>query len=218
MISGYRIQIRITFLEEILGTAPNNPDIYREFIASKAPDAKSMEEEVASIGVESVIEKAVTIFPKENGKPFCFDYMLKGFFKDTCAALNRTPKRISSQLKAFKKIINGNVFVFPRKIFFIFPEGATINHCERPLRGQTPQGERITLVSSETIPVGSSLEFEVLLLNKSLKSALIEWLDFGELSGLGQWRNSGKGRFTYEILGENDERKKEDIEAVPVIV
>ena len=24
---------------------------------------------------------------------------------------------------------------------------------------------------------------------------------FGKLRGLGQWRNSGKGRFTYEILG-----------------
>lgn len=29
----------------------------------------------------------------------------------------------------------------------------------------------------------------------------MEWLDYGKLRGLGQWRNSGKGRFTYEILG-----------------
>lgn len=29
----------------------------------------------------------------------------------------------------------------------------------------------------------------------------MEWLDYGKLRGLGQWRNSGKGRFTYELLG-----------------
>ena len=27
-----------------------------------------------------------------------------------------------------------------------------------------------------------------------------EWLDYGALRGIGQWRNSGKGRYTYEIL------------------
>jgi hypothetical protein len=26
-----------------------------------------------------------------------------------------------------------------------------------------------------------------------------EWLEYGELRGLGQWRNSGKGRFTAEV-------------------
>lgn len=28
----------------------------------------------------------------------------------------------------------------------------------------------------------------------------MERLDYGELRGIGQWRNSGKGRFTYEEL------------------
>ena len=46
------MKVRIHFFEEILGTASNNPDIHSEFIASKAPDAKSMAEEIASVGTE----------------------------------------------------------------------------------------------------------------------------------------------------------------------
>lgn len=41
--------VRLTFTEEVLGTSPNNPDIYREYIASKSPDAKTIEDEVASV-------------------------------------------------------------------------------------------------------------------------------------------------------------------------
>jgi hypothetical protein len=29
-----------------------------------------------------------------------------------------------------------------------------------------------------------------------------EWLDYGCLRGLGQWRNSGKGRFFWERIDE----------------
>ena len=35
-----------------------------------------------------------------------------------------------------------------------------------------------------------------------LQKLVLEWLDYGKLRGLGQWRNSGKGRFTYELLPE----------------
>ena len=62
------------------------------------------------------------------------------------------------------------------------------------------QGERVSLANSEEIPEGSTIEFEIKLLDKSLYGVVLEWLDYGELRGLGQWRNSGKGRFTYELL------------------
>ena len=29
-----------------------------------------------------------------------------------------------------------------------------------------------------------------------------EWLDYGRLNGIGQWRNSGKGRFVWEELSD----------------
>lgn len=28
-----------------------------------------------------------------------------------------------------------------------------------------------------------------------------EWLDYGALKGMGQWRNSGRGRFVWEEIG-----------------
>ena len=43
------ITIKCTFTEPILGTQSGNPDVHAEFIASKAPDAPSREEEIAAI-------------------------------------------------------------------------------------------------------------------------------------------------------------------------
>lgn len=40
------MHVRLTFLEEVLGTANANPDVHSEFIASKAPDAPSRIEEI----------------------------------------------------------------------------------------------------------------------------------------------------------------------------
>ena len=31
---------------------------------------------------------------------------------------------------------------------------------------------------------------------------VIEWLEYGYYHGTGQWRNSSKGRFVYQILDE----------------
>ena len=38
---------------------------------------------------------------------------------------------------------------------------------------------------------------DLTLLDDSHEKAVREWLDYGILRGIGQWRNSGKGRFTY---------------------
>lgn len=72
--------------------------------------------------------------------------------------------------------------------------------CERPLRAATPMGERVALSISESIPAGSTLEFEILCMTDVMKELVMECLDYGALRGLGQWRNSGKGRFEYEVL------------------
>lgn len=191
-----KLEIKLTFTEEILGTAASDPKIHSEFIASKAPDAQTLEEEVAAVGADEVEQKSKTIFPKTEGRPFLYDYQIKGFFKGACAALARVPGTLSSKQKAYKKVIDGTIFVFPRKIFFEF--NGTIGECQRPLRGQTAQGERIALANSETIPEGSSIRFTVRCLNEANMSLMEEWLDYGELSGIGQWRNSGKGRFKWE--------------------
>lgn len=204
-----------TFLEGLLGTSTANEDIYRDYLASKAPSLDVVDEEAAVIASsESVDEqfgRAMTIFPKlEDGTPFQYDYQVKGYFKDTCGALNRltgkdpeTGKKgkavnESSKMKAFKKEIDGNIFVFPRKIPILFD--GKIGICQRPLRASTPQGERVALAASEEIPAGATMEFWVLCMNDAHVKAVIEWMEFGVLRGTGQWRNSGKGRFVYELI------------------
>lgn len=193
------LKVRITFFEELMGTASNDPEIHSEFIASNAPDAPSRKEEIEAIGVEEVIEKSKTVFPRDkDGQPIMWDYQVKGFFKDTCGMLRKVPKTLSSKIKAYKKEIDGLVFVNERQIPILF--NGEIGSCQRPLRGQTAQGERISLANSESIPAGATIEFTVKCLVDSYADVVREWLDYGELRGMGQWRNSGKGRFKWEEI------------------
>lgn len=192
------MRVKLTLIEEMLGTSPNCEDIYRQFIGSKSPDADTIEEEVAALGVDEVAEKGMTVFPRNaDGKPFMYDYQIKGFFKDACSALNRVAKSESKKIKAYKKVIDGVIFVGEREVV-IDMNGGDMGVCERPLRAQTAQGERVALASSETVPAGSTLEFDIMILEPSYLKAVTEWLDYGQLRGLGQWRNSGKGRFMWE--------------------
>lgn len=198
------LKIKVEMFEEILGTASANPEIHEEFIAGKAPDAKTREQEVAAIGAEEVFEKGMTVFPRgDDGQPIAWDYQWKGFFKDACGVLRKVPKSACSAIKAYKKEIDGLLFPRPRKIPIHFD--GEIGICQRPLRGQTAQGERIALASSESIPAGATMTFEILMLNPELEKAVREMLNYGQLRGFGQWRNSGKGRFTYEVLEEREE-------------
>lgn len=194
------IKVRLTFTEGILGTSPANDDIYRDFIGSKAPDASTVAEEVAALGADAVAEKGMTVFPRLGSAkiPFLYDYQIKGFFKDTCGGLRRVSDTESSKIKAFKKEIDKLVFVTPRQIPITF-EGE-MGLCQRPLRAATAMGERISLAMSEEIPAGAQIEFTIVCYADSYEKAVKEWLDYGVWSGIGQWRNSGKGRFTYEIL------------------
>lgn len=193
------MRVRVTLLEELLGTASNNAQIHEEFIASKAPDAKNREEEIAAIGVDAEVEKSMTVFPRdENGKPFFWDYQIRGFFKDACGMLRKVTGTKSSGLKAYKKEIDGLIFINERRIPINFD--GEIGNCQRPLRAQTAQGERISLANSETIPAGATMEFTIQCLVDADMAAVIEWLDYGKLRGLGQWRNSGKGRFSWEVI------------------
>lgn len=197
------MKVKITLNEEMLGMSPANADIYREYIASKSPDAATIDEEVASIGVDAVEEKGITVFPRtEDGTPFLWDYQIKGFFKDTCQMLSKAGKagyeggKACAALKAYKKAIDGLLFVSPRKIPVIL--SGEIGFCSRPLRAMTMQGERVSLAKAETCPAGSTIEFEITCLDKNLENMVVECLNYGSMRGLGQWRNSGKGVFTWE--------------------
>ena len=195
-----KTKVRLTFTDEILGTSSGNPELHREFIASKAPDAQKMEEEVAALGVDAVEEKSMTVFPRlADGTPFLYDYQIRGFFKEICGAMKAISGTKSSKIKAHKKKIDNTIFVEPREIPLDL-HGMKMANCQRPLRASTAQGERIALANSEVCPEGTSCEFEVLCMVDEDAAMLREWLEYGKYKGIGQWRNSGKGRFTFEVI------------------
>lgn len=190
------VHCSLVFRNEVLGTASSDPQIHERFIASKAPDAPSLREEVEAIGVDGVEERAMTVFPRlADGTPFLWDYQIKGFFKDACGMLRRATGSKSAKLRAYKKEIDGCLFVRQRKVRLRMPEGSTVGSKQRPLRAQTAQGDRVALANSEMLDAGTTCEFDVALLNHDLLPYLVEWMSYGQLRGIGQWRNASYGAF-----------------------
>ena len=139
-----------------------------------------------------------------------YNYLIKGFFKDACSALRTADDTLSSDITSHKKKIDGQIFIQPRFIPFIAPspEMAALGLCERPLRADTPQGPRVALVRSETVPIGTMLEFDIQVLSESLLPLVAEWMAYGPLRGLGQWRNSGKGQFMATLLSDSSQTEE----------
>ena len=191
------LKVKLTLTEEALGMMPTDKEIHETYIAGKAPDAPKIEEEIAAVGVDEVVEKTMTVFPKlEDGTPFFWDYQIRGMFKDAIGMLRRVKDNKCAKVSNYKKVVDGLVFVNERRIP-IHLSGA-LGDCQRPLRADTMQGPRVALAHSESVPAGSWIEFTIQLLDDGLEGAIKECLDYGKLRGLGQWRNSGKGRFEWE--------------------
>lgn len=191
------VKIKITLTEEMLGTQPANKDIHGEYIAGKSADAEKFAEEQAALPAEELVAKGMTVFYRDpSGNPAMMDYHIKGFFKDACGMLSRVKGTKSNAVKAYKKIIDGLIFVNPR-IITINLNGGAMGECQRPLRAQTAQGEKVSIAHSETVPAGSTMDVEITCMDTSHEKLVEEWLEYGKLRGFGQWRNSGKGRFSW---------------------
>lgn len=113
-----KITYTCTFTDDVLGMSPNSEDIYKDYIASKAPDANNVTDEIEAIGKEAVEEKGITVFPEDaSGSPFLWDYQIKGFFKDAIGMLSKLGKagyeggKACAGIKAYKKAVDGMLFV-----------------------------------------------------------------------------------------------------------
>ena len=209
-----QIRVRLTFISEILGTQPGNQAIHTTYVASKAPDAEKMADEVAAIGADLVTEKTMTIFPRNaEGEEIFWAYQIRGFFKTTQQTLNRIyEKKKFPYMTAFKTKIDNLVFVKAPQdrwdgretgIIIHYPDGVEESYdCERPLRAETAQGPRVALAHSETCPEGSWIEMDILTRADDLMEYVPEWLNSGIYYGISQWRNAGKGRFVWEQLDD----------------
>lgn len=234
----------LELLEDCLGTGPSDKDLLSTFIASRAPDAASREEEIAVLGEDTMVQKGTTVFYRgifrDNGKkfidvldrtegfhfgsedhdfqkmPFFWNYQIRGMFKDSCGLLSRASYGESAGLKAYKKVIDGGVFVFPRRLaiktspYYITDEGdfipcdpTALQVLQRPLRIQDKNGERTAIAASEVVPAGSRIKFGVAVTDPKFMAGVYEWLNYGSEHGLGAWRNSGKGIFRWRELNSD---------------
>lgn len=194
------MKIKLTLTEEMLGTKAANPDVFADYIASKHPSGTPQRDELDK--AEHREEAGTSIFHREDGVVGIYDYQIKGFFKDACGAMNRFDSKMRGgleKLAAYKTKIDGCIFVAPRFIRITLPDGGKVGVCERPLRADTAQGPRVGLCRSESVPAGSTLDFDVTVMASELVPYVREWFGYGALRGLGQWRNSGKGRFTAQL-------------------
>lgn len=232
------LRVEIMLTSKALGMTPSNPEslVY----VAQNPD------EMDPFGdPETQNERSATIWPKakfipgdhdgcwtlvnepgcpkvEADKciqlPYIYDYQLRGMFKDACGLLSRAKNNESSNLKAYKKWIDGNIFTGPRKIAFNLPEtyldddgvemptysdGKKLQLLARPLRTSGPTGDRSAIAVSEMVPPGTSFKFEISVTDAKLIKVITEWLDYGLFRGIGQWRNSGIGTFVWRFLDEN---------------
>lgn len=200
-----KLNVKLTFQEPLLGTLPGSEDLYMDYIATKVPEDErtKIEDEVAALGVDAVAEKKMTVFPKlPDGSPFVYDYQIRGFFKGSCGALRKISKARSAKLKAYKKEVDQLIFVYPRKIPIQL--SGDMDVISRPLRAATPQGDRVAIAASESAPAGSSIALQIICFDDNDMKIVREWLEYGMFNGLGQWRNSGMGRFTWEEVPESE--------------
>lgn len=200
-----KLNVKLTFQEPLLGTLPGSEDLYMDYIATKVPEDErtKIEDEVAALGVDAVAEKKMTVFPKlPDGLPFVYDYQIRGFFKGSCGALRKVSKAKSAKLKAYKKEVDQLIFVYPRKIPIQL--SGDMDVISRPLRAATPQGDRVAIAASESAPAGSSIALQIICFDDNDMKIVREWLEYGMFNGLGQWRNSGMGRFTWEEVPESE--------------
>lgn len=175
---------------------------------------------------EAIKTTGTTVFfwDKETDRPCIGDHMIYGFMKAATEALARTaPAKRGTVLHSASytaSLINQHVRC--DKQFLTFDRGVKTDddgnpfYLQRSIRAMTAQGPRVSLVKSEVVPAGASLTFTLNVLagspllkhvdytkteEKTFPDAPLKHIfDYGQMTGLGQWRNSGYGMFTYEMI------------------
>lgn len=228
----------LTGLTPLLGTVPYSKQVYADYILSKNPEMSDEEFQAELAKVPDLEEKGwtgfLTLTGEIGGPPALSAHMFKGAFKEICTAMRRgdansSAGSVSRKLRAHKKQIDQLVWVRPRFVPLLLPEGrdrylltvrktadsdgeereSEFDISERPLRAQTAQGERVALARSDACPAGTQMLVNIQVRGGSIMPAhIMEWFEFLEGFGMGQWRGSGQfGNMTYsdvtDVIAEN---------------
>jgi hypothetical protein len=213
------LKIKMTFTEPLLGSQPGNKEVHSEFIAARAaafkgePPKTAVDavEETEAIAPDVAVEKASTVFARDEKGLLLWDYQFRGFLKEAINTLIDLGECKLSRW-SYKRSVDQFVFVTPRRVYLRDAEGkhltGQMEFLERPLRATTMQGDRIALARSEMLQVGTNceLEFKCMLPDSAPKKtiAIIDrelvkaCLDYNADRGWGQWRSGGYGRYTWE--------------------
>jgi hypothetical protein len=188
MIKSQKKSFTIEFTSPILGTVCKNQEVYKTYIASKAPIPENGAVEVED--VKEAEEKGWTGFLADENGFYISSHMIIGFIKNACKVM--TENGALKKIAAYKTWLDSCVFAGPRKLHFGKTEADFV--VERPLRAMTAQGPRIALARSDAMNEGQRLTFEIEVLDNSKGITLEmieELLEYGRYCGLGQWRGSG---------------------------
>ena len=125
------MKVRVRYTEPLLGSLPFDEELHDTYIASKAPNALSREEEVASFGVDMTVEKGMTGFSRSsNGTPIVWDYQFKGFMKESAYFMKQATGSKSMEaakkkgcLVNYRQKIDGLLYIIPRMIPLVLPDG-----------------------------------------------------------------------------------------------
>lgn len=197
---------RITGTQPILGSCPANPDVYSAYIASKATNKSVVDAELDALPVDK--DKGITVFMLDphNGALALRSHVIKGFLKEAGRILSN-----DHGVKQIQSKVDNLVFISEVFIPIMNSAGDLVKEpndiLQRPLRAMTMQGPRVSVVGSEMVD-DWMIEFTMKLLdNDATKTSpaltfdtIDSILEYGELKGLGQWRNGDYGRFTFEAV------------------
>lgn len=217
-LTSKSMKVKIRFTKPLLGTAPSNDELFKEHIATKSADKEKAKQELASLPAEELEEKSKTVFHRlgkgmdeddfeitTDGEPMLYDYQVKGFLKEMFGIFVeygdiKFGGKLNISKHTVKRHVDNFIFVYPREIPLVLPEGTKITELTRSLRASTQRGDRIALACSEKAPKGTEFVVTIEWTYPKFEKWIRKALDYGSKKGIGQWRNSGMGRFEWEEI------------------
>ena len=204
---AYDLTMELT--EAMLGSLPASPDILATYVQAKAremgvPDDDLLAE-IAALPKgelqEQLTEEKSTCFARDGDKLFLWNYLVKGFLKES----GNVQKDVLG-IKALRFKLDQYLFVSPRQLFLL-REGESILKSDdiytRPIRVMTAQGPRVSIAASERVYLPVSLCCTLVVIEAGWKIltelVLRELLNYGQFHGLGQFANGGFGTFAYRL-------------------